>query len=90
LHREKRANKDLRLLCKNAQIKKHITWNCARLSFSILLQDQKVDKATVALMLGHTSSKYVQETYKRYRPKNHEEVISKFPKPETKECSLIS
>jgi hypothetical protein len=30
-----------------------------RLRFSILLQDENVDNATVALLLGHTSTKYV-------------------------------
>ncbi len=39
------ANKALGLWCKNAGIKKHITWNCARSSFSILLQDERVDAA---------------------------------------------
>lgn len=64
------ANKVLGIWCSDAAIKKHITWNCARLSFSILLQDANVDNATVALLLGHTSTKYVDEVYKRYRPKN--------------------
>ena len=46
---------------RRAGIDKHITWNSARLSFSILLQDANVDAATVALLLGHTSTKYVPE-----------------------------
>lgn len=82
------ANKVLGLWCENAQIKKHITWNCARLSFSILLQDEQVDSATVALMLGHTSTKYVNDIYKRYRPKNQEEVIRKLPTLEVKEVQF--
>ena len=49
---------------------KHITWRSARLTFSILLQDAGVDPATVALLLGHTTTKYVMDTYKRHRPKN--------------------
>ncbi|GAA0544671.1 hypothetical protein GCM10009415_28530 [Chitinophaga japonensis] len=73
------ANKILGTWCETAGIEKHITWNCARLSFSILLQDANVDAATVALLLGHTSSKYVNETYKRYRPKNQEMEIQKLP-----------
>jgi integrase len=65
--------------CKDAGIEKHITWHSARLSFSILLQDARVDDATVALLLGHTSTEYVHKTYKRYRPKSQAEVIAKLP-----------
>ena len=39
------ANKVLGQWVNNAGIEKHITWSCARLSFSILLQDQNVDDA---------------------------------------------
>jgi integrase len=63
----------LRSLCKwcnDAGIKKHITWHSTRLSFSILLQDAHVDDTTVALLLGHTSTQYVNKTYKRFRPKD--------------------
>lgn len=62
--------------CRNL---KHITWNCARLSFSILLQDANVNAATVALLLGHTTSKYVNDIYKRYRPKDQAQAISQLP-----------
>jgi integrase len=65
--------------CRNAGIKKHITWNCARLSFSILLTDANVDDATVSLLLGHTTTKHVRETYKRHRPKDKTAWISKLP-----------
>jgi integrase len=58
---------------------KHITWHSARLTFSILLQDAGVDPATVALLLGHTTTKYVMDTYKRHRPKNQLAHISKLP-----------
>jgi integrase/recombinase XerD len=73
------SNKVLGSWCKLTAIESHITWSCARLSFSILLQDANVDAATVALLLGHTSSKYVNETYKRFRPKNQQEAIEKLP-----------
>lgn len=73
------ANKVLGQWTKNAHIEKHITWSCARLSFSILLQDSNVDAATVALLLGHTSTKYVNEVYRRYRPKNQFSAVSKLP-----------
>jgi hypothetical protein len=49
---------------------KELTWHSARLTFSILLQDAGVDPATVALLLGHTTSKHVLDAYKRHRPKN--------------------
>jgi len=75
------ANKLLGRWCESAGIEKHITWNCARLSFSVLLQDANVNAATIALMLGHTSTKYVNETYKRYRPKDPSQELSKLPVP---------
>ncbi len=73
------ANKSLRKWIKRAKINKYITWHSARLSFSILLQDANVDGATVSLLLGHTSSKYVNETYKRHRPKDQSLHLSKLP-----------
>lgn len=73
------CNKVLRTWVANAKIEKHITWHCARLSFSILLQDANVDTATVALLLGHTTTKYVNEVYKRHRPKDQTENINKLP-----------
>ena len=68
--------------CQSAGIQKHITWHSARLSFSILLQDANVDNATVALLLGQTSTKYVDTVYKRYRPKDQTENIKKLPSGE--------
>lgn len=66
----------------SAGIDKYVTWSCARLSFSILLQDKNVDDATVAYLMGHTTTKQVRTTYKRHRPKNQMEAISKLPMPE--------
>ncbi|WP_447642622.1 MULTISPECIES: phage integrase SAM-like domain-containing protein [Chitinophagaceae] len=63
-------------------IKKHITWSCARLSFSILLKDRNVDDATIAYLMGHTTTYQVQKTYKRHRPKDQQETISMLPSPE--------
>jgi len=63
---------------------KHITWHSARLTFSILLQDAGVDPATVALLLGHTTTKYVLEVYKRHRPKNQMAHITKLPQAQWK------
>ena len=71
----------LAIWCKNAGIDKHITWSCARLSFSILLQDAKVDCATVSLLLGHKTMRHVYESYRRYRPKEHVALISLLPHP---------
>jgi site-specific recombinase XerD len=62
--------------CRN---KKHIAWHCARHSFSVLLQQNGIDLATVAGMLGHTSIKYVQQTYKRYLQQSAIEAIKKLP-----------
>jgi integrase len=76
------ANKVLDSWMLSAGITKHITWSCARLSFSILLQDRNVDDATVAYLMGHTSTEQVRKTYKRHRPKNEMETIGKLPSPD--------
>lgn len=76
------ANKILDQWIKIAGIKKKITWSCARLSFSILLQDRNVDDATVAYLMGHTSTDQVRKTYKRHRPKDQLETISHLPSPD--------
>lgn len=73
------ANKVLKKWCADAKLSKHITWHCARHSFLILLQQKGVDLATVAGMLGHTTTKYVQQTYKRYLQDNAKEAIKKRP-----------
>jgi len=76
------ANKAVSNWVARAGIAKYITWSCARLSFSILLQDANTDTATVALLLGHTTTRYVNETYKRHRPKNQAETIARLPAAE--------
>jgi integrase len=76
------ANKILKQWVKDAGISKHITWHCARLSFSVLLQDEGVNTATVAGMLGHTSTKQVENTYKRYRIHIGRKAIQKLPSTE--------
>jgi len=76
------ANKILRTWTKAAGIEKHITWHCARLSFSVLLQDEGVNTATVAGMMGHTSTRQVQEVYQRYRVHIGEKAILKLPSAE--------
>ncbi|HEV8285726.1 MAG TPA: site-specific integrase [Chitinophagaceae bacterium] len=76
------ANKVLSEWLIDARIDKHVTWSCARLSFSILLQDRNVDDATVAYLMGHTTTEQVRRTYKRHRPKNQLETISRLPNPE--------
>jgi len=73
------ANKVLKSWCANAGLKKHITWHCARLSFSVLLQDEGINTATVAGMLGLTSTRLVEETYQRYRTHLGMEAIEKLP-----------
>ncbi|HEX7903412.1 MAG TPA: site-specific integrase [Chitinophagaceae bacterium] len=76
------ANKILREWLKVAGIDKHVTWSCARLSFSILLQDRNVDDATIAYLMGHTTTEQVRKTYKRHRPKNQIATISHLPMPQ--------
>jgi integrase len=76
------ANKILEAWMKSAKIEKYITWSCARLSFSILLQDKNVDDATVAYLMGHTTTDQVRKTYKRHRPKDQTKTISQLPTPE--------
>ena len=76
------ANKVLGEWVKRAGITKFITWSCARLSYSILLQDKNVDKATVAYLLGHTTTKQVEVTYKRHRPKDQTSTINHLPMPD--------
>lgn len=75
------ANKLLNQWIEKSGIEKYITWSCARLSFSILLQDRNVDDATVAYLMGHTTTEQVRKTYKRHRPKNQLETINQLPTP---------
>jgi integrase len=44
-----------------------------------LLQEEGTDDATVAGFLGHTSKKFVQTTYKRYKDSNGVAAIQKLP-----------
>jgi integrase len=64
------CNKLLEQWVSGARISKHITWSCARLSFSILLQDKNVDAASVAYLMGHSTTEQVNRTYRRHRPLN--------------------
>jgi integrase len=75
------ANKVLKNWVKSSGIDKFITWSCARLSFSILLQDRNVDDATVAYLMGHATTEQVRKTYKRHRPKNQMETIQQLLSP---------
>lgn len=60
-------------------IKKMIRPSSARLTFAILLKDKNVDDATLAALLGHTTTEQVQKIYKRHRPKNQEATIALLP-----------
>ena len=73
------ANKVLGEWIKRAGVNKRITWSCARLSFSILLKDKNVDDVTIAYLMGHTTTRQVQQTYKRHKPKDQSEAISHLP-----------
>ncbi|MCH5687918.1 site-specific integrase [Niabella sp. W65] len=76
------ANKIVGQWVADAGIEKYITWSCFRLSFSILLQDENVDDATVACLLGHTTTTQVRKVYRRHRPKDQSDVIRKLPSPD--------
>ncbi len=84
------CNKILQQWMKTAGINKHITWSCGRLSFSILLQDKKVDDATIAYLMGHATTKQVVRIYKRYRPKDQTATINLLPNPESLPTFLTS
>jgi site-specific recombinase XerD len=73
------ANKTLGVWVRAAGIDKHITWHSARHAFSVLLQQEGVDVSTVAGLLGHTSSKYVQQVYRRYTTNEAIAAIEKLP-----------
>jgi hypothetical protein len=45
----------------------------------VLLQQKGIDLATVSGMLGHTTTKYVQQTYKRYLQNSAVDAIRKLP-----------
>ncbi|HMC86865.1 MAG TPA: site-specific integrase [Chitinophagaceae bacterium] len=83
------SNEILKTWMEYAEIKKHITWSCVRLSFSILLQDKNVDMATVAYLMGHITTKQVLQTYKRHRPKDQSTSIGNLPSPENNPYFLI-
>jgi integrase len=53
------ATKTIDNLVKKAEIKKHITWHCARhsLAVNLLTSDEKPDVKTVSSILGHTSTR---------------------------------
>lgn len=86
------ANKIIAKWVREAGIEKYITWSCARLSFSVLLQDKNVDDATVAYLLGHKTTEQVRKNYKRHRPKDQSSTISQLPTPQEmpKFLNLIS
>jgi len=73
------ANISLGIWVRNAGIDKHITWHSLRHSCSVLLQDNGVDIATVAGILGHKSLKQVMNTYNRYQYSSAQKAISKLP-----------
>lgn len=73
------ANKLLQEWATDAGLNKHISWHCARHSFSVLLQDNGVDAATVASMLGHTSTKFFYKTYQRYKDSNGQNALENLP-----------
>ncbi len=49
------------------------------ISISVLLQDNGTDAATVAGILGHTTTKYVHTTYQRYKIDSAVKAIGTLP-----------
>ncbi|SKA46729.1 Site-specific recombinase XerD [Chitinophaga eiseniae] len=76
------ANKVLAKWFSATKIDKYITWSCARLSFAILLKDKLVDDPTIAYLMGHSTTKQIQKTYKRHRPADQQTTIGQLPTPE--------
>lgn len=52
--------KDLKVWCKKAEIKKHITWHCARHSFATNIIFYGSDVNSASSLLGHSSFAYTQ------------------------------
>jgi integrase/recombinase XerD len=73
------ANNILRNWVHTAGINKHITWHCLRHTVSVLLQEAGTNTATVAGILGHTSTKYVERTYQRYNLETAISAMEKLP-----------
>jgi len=55
----------------------------------VLLQDRGADIATVAGMMGHTSSKYVMKTYQRYQESNGRAAIQNLPTIDSNEDTKV-
>ncbi|PWV47047.1 site-specific integrase [Chitinophaga sp. S165] len=76
------CNKVIKAWCRQALgSDKEVTWSCCRLSYSVLLKDAQADDATIAYLLGHTTTNQVQRTYKRHRPKDAMGQVIKLPAP---------
>ena len=70
--------KSLTVWVKNAGIKKHITWHCARHSFATAIITHGSDVSSASSLLGHTSLVYTQR-YVRIVDKLKERAISNLP-----------
>lgn len=76
------ALKILKAWVKTAEIKKNITWHCARHSFAVnLMSEQKTDVKTVASLLGHSGLKYV-DVYSRAIDERKKQAINNQPEVE--------
>ena len=60
---------------------KNPTANISAVSNPSVALKEHLDSATVAYLLGHTTTKQVERTYKRHRPKDQSEAINKLPTP---------
>ncbi|NCA77355.1 MAG: site-specific integrase [Alphaproteobacteria bacterium] len=76
--------KDLKTWVKNAEIKKHITWHCARHSFAVNLLDKdggNADVKTVAGALGHSGLDMVN-VYLRVLDEKKKQAVNRLPEIE--------
>lgn len=72
------ANKSLKAWVERAEIKKKITWHCARHSFGTNLLFHGSDVFTASKLLGHSSVKHTQR-YVRAADEMKQEAVNKLP-----------
>jgi len=72
------SNKHLKEWVKQAGIKKHITFHCARHTFATLCLTYDIDIYTVSKLLGHKDIKHTQ-IYAKIIDKKRDDAIDKLP-----------
>jgi integrase/recombinase XerD len=72
------CNDSLKAWVKKAEIKKHITWHCARHSIAVNLLDNGTDVKTVASVLGHSGLAHVDK-YLRVIDERKKQAVNRLP-----------